>query len=53
MKNRVKADPRRASELEQKLFAHFESIGHDLASKHWEIGLNPVYHSQAREPPKK
>jgi len=53
MFNLVEQEPRLAYELEQKLFAHFKSIGHDLAGKHWEIGLNPVYDSQAREAQKK
>jgi arylsulfatase A-like enzyme len=51
--DRSAADPARAAALERKLFAHFESIGHDLAGRRWEIGLNPVYPSQAKDPPKK
>lgn len=47
-RNLVEQEPRRAYELEQKLFAHFKSIGHDLDSKQWITGLNPVYDSQAR-----
>ncbi len=41
-----------ADRLEQRLFAHFRSIGHDLSAKRWQTGLNPVYPSQARETPK-
>lgn len=52
-KNLAAAQPTRADQLEQKLFAHFRSIGHDLKSKRWEVGLNPVYSSQAKEPPPK
>jgi arylsulfatase A-like enzyme len=47
------AEPKRADELERKLFAHFKSIGHDLSSRSWEPGLNPVYSSQAKEGPNK
>ena len=47
-RNLAPTEPQRADELERKLFAHFKSIGHDLASKRWEIGLNPVYPSQGR-----
>jgi arylsulfatase A-like enzyme len=52
-KNLVEQEPRRAYELEQKLFAHFKSIGHDLNAKQWIPGLNPVYDSQAKSAPKK
>lgn len=44
-------NPRLADELESKVYAHFKSIGHDLAARRWEIGLNPVYPSQGN--PKK
>jgi len=50
--NRVDAEPKLTDELERKLFSHFKSIGHDLTSKRWEIGLNPVYPSQGKEVPK-
>ena len=46
-------DPALADELERKLFAHFKSIGHDLTARRWEVGLNPVYPSQAKDGPKK
>lgn len=36
-------EPKIADELEEKLFAHFTSIGHDLRSQRWERGFNPVY----------
>lgn len=52
-KNLAAAEPKRADELQEKLFAHFRSIGHDLSGRRWDTGLNPVYNSQAREPPKK
>ena len=40
-----------ADQLEEKLYAYFKSIGHDLTGKRWETGLNPVYSSQGN--PKK
>ncbi len=46
--NVVGQETRRAYELEQKLFAFFKSIGHDLDGRRWEVGLNPVYDSQAK-----
>jgi arylsulfatase A-like enzyme len=52
-KNLVDVEPRRAYELEQKLFTHFASIGHDLNAKQWIPGLNPVYDSQAKGAQKK
>lgn len=36
----------KADELQEKLFAHFRSIGHDLTAKKWKVGLKPVYKSQ-------
>ncbi|PKN16076.1 MAG: hypothetical protein CVU66_02295 [Deltaproteobacteria bacterium HGW-Deltaproteobacteria-23] len=53
LKNLVELEPKRAYELEQQLFAHFKSIGHDLNSKQWIPGLNPVYDSQAKGAQKK
>ena len=44
----MEIEPRRAYELEQQLFAHFKSIGHDLNARQWIPGLNPVYDSQAK-----
>ena len=38
----------RADELEGKLFAHFASIGHDLKSRRWEPGYNPVYNFRSK-----
>jgi arylsulfatase A-like enzyme len=52
-KNLLEQEPRRAYELEQRLFAHFRSIGHNLTLKQWIPGLNPVYDSQAKGAPKK
>lgn len=43
----------RADELQRRLFAHFESLGHDLTAREWRTGMNPVYASQGAEPPKK
>lgn len=53
LKNLVEQEPKRAYELEQQLFAHFKSIGHDLNAKQWIPGLNPVYDSQAKGAQKK
>jgi len=47
-KDLSKANSDKADELERRLFAHFKSIGHDLKSRPWPIGLNPVYPSQAK-----
>jgi arylsulfatase A-like enzyme len=44
------AQRQRADELERRLLAHFKSIGHDLRARRWEVGLNPVYPSQAKQP---
>jgi arylsulfatase A-like enzyme len=52
-KNLIDREPKRAYELEQRLFAHFKSIGHDLNARSWETGLNPVYDSQAKPAAKK
>ena len=40
----------KADELEARLFAHYESIGHDLKAQSWQPGLNPVYNTQAKPP---
>lgn len=53
LKNLVDLEPKRAYELEQQLFAHFKSIGHDLNARQWIPGLNPVYDSQAKGAMKK
>ena len=37
----------RADTLQGQLFGHFKAIGHDLTGRDWEVGLNPVYPSQA------
>lgn len=52
-KNLASNEPKRADELERKLFAHFKSIGHDLTARRWQTGLNPVYPSQGKDGPKK
>jgi arylsulfatase A-like enzyme len=40
----------KADELEARLFALYEAIGHDLKAQSWQPGLNPVYNSQAKSP---
>ncbi|NBO92258.1 MAG: DUF229 domain-containing protein, partial [Planctomycetia bacterium] len=45
--NQASVNTVRADELERRLFAHFVHIGHDLMARQWNIGLNPVYSSQA------
>jgi len=47
-KNLIETEARRAYELEQKVFAHFAAIGHDLTKEQWKTGLSPVYPSQAK-----
>jgi len=47
-KNLAEAELERADALQKRLFDHFRSIGHDLTSRRWEVGLNPVYDSQAK-----
>jgi hypothetical protein len=42
------AEPARADALQRRLFAHFQSLGHDLTAKRWRVGLNPVYDAQAK-----
>lgn len=46
--NLAATDPAQADDLQRRVFSHFESIGHDLTRRNWEIGLNPVYQSQGR-----
>jgi arylsulfatase A-like enzyme len=52
-KDLAAAEPGRADELERKVFAHFKAIGADLTARKWEVGLNPVYPSQAKDGPKR
>lgn len=47
-KNLAESEPDQADELEARLFDHYRAIGHDLQSRPWPIGLNPVYPSQAK-----
>jgi arylsulfatase A-like enzyme len=47
--NLAPTDPKRADELQRKVFDHFRYIGHDLTARRWEKGLNPVYPSQGRQ----
>lgn len=46
--NLAKANAKKADELQEKVFSHFRSIGHDLTERRWIKGLNPVYPSQGR-----
>jgi arylsulfatase A-like enzyme len=52
-RNLVDKELRRAYEMEQRIFAHFKAIGHDLTARQWIPGLNPVYDSQAKAAIKK
>lgn len=52
-KNLAAAEPRRADDLERRLFAHFAAIGHDLTARRWEVGMNPVYASQGKDDARK
>lgn len=47
-RNLATSEPKRAAELEAKLFAHFKSIGYDLTARRWGVGMNPVYNSQGK-----
>ena len=42
------SQPEKADEFQERLFAHYRSIGHDLTTHSWEPGLNPVYNSQGK-----
>ncbi len=48
MTNLVAKEPRRAYEMEQRVFGFFKSIGSDLTAHRWETGMNPVYDYQAK-----
>lgn len=50
-KNLVDTEPKLAYELEQKVFAHFKSLGVDPATTQWKTGMNPVYESQGKGAP--
>jgi len=50
-KNLVETEPKKAYELEQRLFAHFKDLGVDLAKTQWKTGMNPVYESQGKGAP--
>lgn len=52
-RDRADAEPARAAELHRRLDAHYRALGHDLTARRWEVGLNPVYASQAKPPAKK
>ena len=47
-RNLAKQQAARADRLQEQLFAHFKSLGHDLKAKTWKRGLKPVYRSQAK-----
>jgi len=47
-KDLAEIEQERADELQKRLFAHFNALGHDLNSKRWKVGLNPVYPSQGQ-----
>jgi len=48
LKDLADGNSAKADELERRLFEHFKAIGHDLNSRPWPVGLNPVYPSQAK-----
>jgi arylsulfatase A-like enzyme len=49
-RNLAESEVSRADALEERLFDHFRSIGHDLRSRPWDPGYNPVYaFPQAKE----
>lgn len=43
LQNLAADDPARADVLQERLFAHYEAIGHDLRARTWQRGNNPVY----------
>ena len=47
-KNLATEQAKLADDLQRQVFQHFKSIGHDLNSRRWIPGLNPVYQSQAK-----
>ncbi len=47
LRNLNSEQPGRAKELDGKLVEHFQRIGCDFRELRWEVGLNPVYPSQA------
>ena len=51
-RNLAGAQSELADELQQKLFAHYESIGHDLRARTWQTGMNPVYDFSTPRGPK-
>lgn len=46
------ARPEKADDLQRRLFAHFQAIGHDLTARKWERGFNPVYTFPAKPSPR-
>lgn len=42
-KNVAEMEPKRADELQRRLFQVFKAIGHDLTAREWKVGFNPVY----------
>lgn len=51
--NLAEEEPLRTKQLQDRLFAHFQLIGHDLTARAWEPGMNPVYPSQGKDGAKK
>jgi len=49
-KNLADIESRRADELQAALFDYFKSIGHNLESRKWEVGYNPVYDFRTKKP---
>ena len=47
-RNLADQQAKRADQLQDQLFAHFKSIGHDLQGRTWKQGLKPVYRSQGK-----
>ena len=45
--DRSRTELDKLTELREQLYAHFRAIGHGLEERRWEVGLNPVYDSQA------
>lgn len=42
-----------ANDLEKRLFAHYERLGHNLRDQTWQTGYNPVYSPAAKAEPRK
>lgn len=42
-RNLADQQPQRADELQDLLFDHYDSLGHNLTHRQWKPGMNPVY----------